>query len=347
MVLLLLDPGADYNSSPIMKELPMLWKQVLNPALTIPYLAEYGGTLAHAFYRRLQGDSGAWAFSFNLSDRCPINCDCYWRAQNRVTELTDNEVAYFFNEKRDQGYLHVNIIGGEPYVRPDLLERVCGILPFSWVVTSGTTPLRKLRHATQVISIDGATAETHNAVRKSKGLYERIVKNVSKAKQSGIGPLFIHTVLNHVNHRQIGEILKVWSENGLVQGVLVSTLTPIKGAGDDGLRLLRSERAWIVEELHRLKLIYGDFLMLTEAMIDRLHPEHTAGLNPEICSTARLIESFDAAGERIKQCILSEKADCTECGCVVTIMSESSPKHPYRELLESMRYFGRMTSIAS
>lgn len=324
----------------------MLASEVWNPRLIVPFLIDNGPVLVRGFKRRLS-DGKPFAFSFNVSDRCPINCDCYWRAQARVKELTDDEVTTFFQEKRSEGYVHVNLIGGEPYVRPALLEKIAGIIPFAWLVTSGTAPLRRLRHTTHIISIDGAAAETHDRVRKSRGLYDRIQKNVRRAREEGIGPIFLHTVLNRLNYREIGGILREWSGNGLAQGVLISTMTPIQGSGDDSMHLSRDERVWIVSELHRLKPIFGDFMVITEAMIDRLHPDHTQLLSPEVCSTAQFIESYDAAGQRIKQCILSEKADCSECGCVVTTMSENPSQNFYRDLGEMVRYFARLTSVAS
>lgn len=275
--------------------------------------------------RFARNDNSPYVFSFNIADRCPIGCNCYWRAQARVTELEDHEVVEFFQEKRKAGYVLANIVGGEPYVRPKLLEQVAGIIPFNWLITSGTTPLRRLRRTTHVISIDGGSAEMHNRVRRSQGLYERIVKNLGRARSSGEFPAFIHTTLNAWNYREIGEVCRIWSSNGLADGILVSTLTPIREAGDDGLRLSRVQRGWIVDELLRLKTEYGNFMLQTPGMLRLLHPDHTATLSPETCSVSRFVESYDAAGKRIPQCILSDKADCSECGCVVsTFMSDKS-----------------------
>ena len=138
--------------------------------------------------------------------------------------------------------------------------------------------------------------------------------------------------MNAVNFREIGKILATWSSNGLADGIDISTLTPIKGAGDEGFRLSREQRIWIVDELLRLKGEFKNFLLMTEGMIHSLHPDHTERLNPETCDTAKWIESYDAAGKRMPQCILSEKADCRECGCVITTTSNST--QPTR--LESM-----------
>ncbi len=311
----------------------------------ISSVRHYLPVLLKGAYRRLANDA-PYVFSFNIADRCPIGCTCYWRAQARVPELSDEEVVEFFQRKRNDGYVLANIVGGEPYVRPELLERVAGIVPFSWLVTSGTTPLRRLRRTTHVVSIDGASAETHDRVRRSNGLYARILKNLHRVRADGGFLAFIHTTLNALNYHEISAICATWKNNGLADGILVSTLTPIRGAGDDGLRLSREQRVWIVGELLRLKEEHRGFLLQTEGMIRLLHPDHTANLSPETCGTARLVESYDATGHRIPQCILSEKADCRECGCVVTtIMSDTIRPSRIGSTIDMMALSTRLSGL--
>ena len=267
----------------------------------------------------------AWSFSFNVTDRCPIGCSCYWRAQARVKELDDDSIAAFFHGMRRQGFVHATLIGGEPYVNPRLLERITPIMPTNWIVTSGTTPLRWFPKTTHMISIDGKDAATHNSVRQSAGLFERIEKHLSSARTQWRGefPAFAHCVLNAINFQQIGDILTYWSGNQLLDGVVFSTATPIRDAKDNHLRLSEKSRDWIVEELMRQKRRFGDFLCNTESMIQDVHPLETKQQTPETCGTAQLTQSFDTAGDRIKRCILSEKADCSECGCVITAIYTS------------------------
>src|ERR1043166_1651497 len=129
------------------------------PAILLPFLRQHFPVVVKGAYRRaIRGLP--YAFSFNLADRCPVGCDCYWRAQARVAELTDEQVIAFFRRKRHDGYVHANIVGGEPYVRPELLSKVAGIIPFNWVITSATTPLRRLRSTTHIVSVDGASSDT-------------------------------------------------------------------------------------------------------------------------------------------------------------------------------------------
>jgi MoaA/NifB/PqqE/SkfB family radical SAM enzyme len=280
-----------------------------------------------------------WSFSFNVSDRCPINCDCYWRAQARVTEMSDDEVYRFFIDMRKRGYLHVALIGGEPYVRPQLLSRIAGVMPASWLITSGTSPLRYFERTTHIISIDGKDATTHDGIRKSKGLFQRILNNLGKARQQwgASFPAFGHSVLNARNYRQIGDILHFWRDNGLLDGVVFSMATPIEGAHDDQLRLSSTEHQWIMEELVRQKAIHGDFLSMSTSMIRHFDPRRIALQSPATCRTAQTVPSFSADGKRIEKCVLSPKSDCTSCGCVITTILDGI-YHPNTETIRMVNH---------
>lgn len=182
-------------------------------------------------------------------------------------------------------------------------------------------------------------------MRKSKGLYDRIVKNLTTTRATGDFPAFIHTTLNALNYKEIARIVKVWAANGLADGIMVSTLTPIRDSGDESFRLSREQRIWIVDELVRIKKEFPRFVCMTEPMIRRLHPDHTSQFHPAICDTAKWIESYDAAGKRIPQCILSDKADCKECGCVVTTMSDGTQKASLRCMIETARTMSKLFTL--
>jgi molybdenum cofactor biosynthesis enzyme MoaA len=293
--------------------------------------------LARLLYRGVSGKEVG--FSFNVAERCPVGCQCYWRERLErmealgrdlaAEEMTDEAAVMFFQDMHDRGYLLATLVGGEPYVRPDLLAKLTPIIPANWLVTSGTTPLRRFPRTTHFVSIDGADAETHNTIRRSKRLFERIERNLDRIRSEGDFPAFAHTVLNAWNLHQIGGILEWGTTTNLVDGVMFSTMTPIRGSGDDLLRLSHEQREEVVRELVRQKEHYGDFLLNTNEMIERFHPDFTANQTPESCGTARHVASFDGSGERIGQCILGENADCTQCGCVITAMMETTFPRPH------------------
>ena len=199
----------------------------------------------------------------------------------------------------------------------------------SWVVTSATTPLMVLPKTTHFISIDGKDASTHDGIRKTSGLYDRVLKNLTAIRRTNKFPAYIHTVLNTQNYRQIEEILHVWRNNRLADGVIFSIMTRIRNSGcDDDLLLNNSQQKWVIKELLKQKKIFGEFLCMTKKMILMYEPERTRQQKPASCATARFISSFDASGEKIPQCIFSDKGDCSKCGCVITTMIDAITHFP-------------------
>ncbi|KKR92366.1 MAG: hypothetical protein UU73_C0006G0014 [Candidatus Daviesbacteria bacterium GW2011_GWA1_41_61] len=259
--------------------------------------------------------------SLNLSEHCPNDCSCYWKAQPRVPEMSDEKVLQFIKKRKKEGMVHVTYVGGEPYMRPKLLQDVVKIMPVNWVVTSGLIPLRRLEKTSHFISVDGVDADTHNKIRGKLGLYEKLVSNLTQAREQGIDRLYIHTVLNAANVDQLEEIFQRWSTNRLADGMFFSTHTPISGVNDEHLHLSKTQREAVVGRLLALQVQDPDhFLKMTPEMIRRLHPDFTAKLTPQNCGAARYVASYYGNGERISQCVLSSKAKCSECGCLVMAM---------------------------
>jgi hypothetical protein len=296
-----------------------------------------------AFAKLLRRKS--FSFSLNVAETCPIGCACYWKvfigpkvsevsqaavrdgapvANRHLTTpvMSSEEMAVFVRARIREGHVSATYVGGEPYVNPSHLAAITPLLQ-NWIVTSGTTPLRNFP-STHFISVDGVDAKTHDFVRGSEGLFARIIKNLTSARtQFEFFPAYIHLVLNSVNHKQLEDILAYWKENGLVDGVFVSTATTIRGVAAPHMRLTQSQRESIVERLLKAKKGFGNFLCVSTDMIEALHPDATRGMTPDKCGTATFIDSYDGWGNRIPQCILGRDADCEDCGCTITGLTET------------------------
>jgi hypothetical protein len=57
---------------------------------------------------------------------------------------------------------------------------------------------------------------------------------------------------------------------------------------------------------------------MSSQMIGHLHPDKVRRQVASECKTSTLVESFQADATKIDQCVLSSKADCSGCGCVIT-----------------------------
>ena len=261
-----------------------------------------------------------FGFSFNVSSSCPVNCSCYWRAEGREgkPELSFDETFRFFERKRNEGFVLATWVGGEPLVRPHaFLQELATVMPANWLVTSATNKIPQLAKTTVFVSIDGKDAATHDAVRGMQGLYDRIHRRLRDAQAQFGLQVFIHTVLNRLNHDQIPDILEHWYDSGLAKGVTFSTVTPIAGA-DPNLLLDDDMRRFVVAELLLRKQQFGRFLAMTPDMIRMYRGSYVRLQTEETCPTARFVESFDADGTRIPKCIFGAEGDCSGCGCVIT-----------------------------
>lgn len=295
-----------------------------------------GIPLAARFYQRIRNNQKVGA-SINITGRCPIGCSCYWREQRardydipvtdiralnlagKKVEMSDDKLLSLLHRLREQGYLLVKLVGGEPYVRRDLLPRLTGILPWTWLATSGTTPLVRLTRTTQFISIDGADSKTHDEVRQSPGLFERIIKNLRTAKEEAIPHLHIHMVLNLLNYSQAERVIENFClRERLVGSVTFSLHTSTSGEEGKHLQLPQEQWQYSVNTLRQIQRQYPKLVSMSPAMIDRLEWNHVTQQTPATCPTATFVDSIAEDGSLIPQCIFGPNANCSQCGCVIT-----------------------------
>ena len=147
---------------------------------------------------------------WEITRACPLACrHCRAEAiQSRSPEeLTTEEGIAFIERLKDFGapWPHLILTGGDPLRRPDLLELVraarergigSSLAPSASVdLTAGI--LRELKAAgTQAISLslDGSTAELHDAFRGVPGTYAETLRAARDVRAAGI-PLQINTLV--------------------------------------------------------------------------------------------------------------------------------------------------------
>lgn len=117
---------------------------------------------------------------WEITNACNLRClHCYVAANEKLEkELDTNEALRLVEELDNTGVTDITISGGEPFLRSDLWRIIEEIksrrIPFS-VYTNGTLlndkRIRRLAEyniKTISVSLDGATAETHNFVQNAK-----------------------------------------------------------------------------------------------------------------------------------------------------------------------------------
>ncbi|MFN7975015.1 MAG: radical SAM protein [Acidobacteriota bacterium] len=249
--------------------------------------------------------------SIDVSNECNLRCEhCYFFEQDWKNEWPLARWQEKFEELRANGFpfLQCTFVGGEPLLRPELIDLGRRYFKKCWVVTNGTIPIPAWKNVTWYVSVDGT--KPYCEALRGKGIYERIKKH---ADRSDIN-IRTATVVTKTNHECLEELVAEWYQTR-VQGMVFDFYTPIAGLDEElwpGFEL----RDRIIDRLLLLKKRYGDFLMTSSRVFELMRSGRTKDVTDN-CRFAAKAFAFSPTGEMKEKCMLGPKADCDRCGCVV------------------------------
>jgi len=155
---------------------------------------------------------------FYLTDSCNLRCRHCWIAPDYHS---DNDGCQFLSleiyraiirQAKPMGLSTVKLTGGEPLLHPDIMEiidiarenRLRLNVETNGVLLSDSIAKRIASGGTPGISVslDGATAETHEWVRGVEGCFDLAVQGIKNAVAAGLETQVIMTVMR----RNVGEI---------------------------------------------------------------------------------------------------------------------------------------------
>ena len=218
---------------------------------------------------------GPYMAEFDITYRC--NCRCRmcqrWNDPRRES-LTLSDYRRLAAEFKGLAVHQISIAGGEPLVRPDVFEIIGAFAEAGLSVNLCTNGmlLERLRDrvaacgATCVtVSLDGATAETHDAIRGIDGSYaviERGIHRLLTVDRRQRPVLRVRMTISNHNQHQINAFHAKW--HGVADDIL---LQPVHHCGDafyTGLPPadLRLDPAVLRDQLHGTCLS-GDGYMRT------------------------------------------------------------------------------------
>lgn len=190
------------------------------------------------------------AVTYRCNARCAV-CDI-WKSDARVDdEMTPADYAWLPTSLRS-----VNVSGGEPFMRDDLVDVVSvirGACPRARVVvsTNGLMPERiegmmsEMLDVAVRVSVDGV-GEVHDEIRGVPGCYEKAMDTVSRLKALGIEDLGLAATSSERNTGELLRVKKVADEMGISFIASAAHSSPIFFGSHDDDRP-RSEGA--VEEI--------------------------------------------------------------------------------------------------
>jgi radical SAM protein with 4Fe4S-binding SPASM domain len=195
---------------------------------------------------RTVDDFKPYLVALNLTKRCNLKCaHCYLDATTKAAggddELTTDECVRLIDQiaEVNKGCLLV-ITGGEPLVRPDILDIARYAVKLGFMVVFGTNGmLIDDRMATQLveigvmgvgISIDSLDPQKHNAFRGVPGAWEAAVAGIEASKRNGL-QFQVHFSAQPMNYQELPAVVE-WA-HGLGARVLNVFFMVCTGRGEE------------------------------------------------------------------------------------------------------------------
>jgi MoaA/NifB/PqqE/SkfB family radical SAM enzyme len=166
---------------------------------------------------------GPTCLGLEITDRCDLACAHCLRQvvpphSSRARDLDPRLVARLCAEAREIGITSVGLTGGEPMLHPQFLEIVDTIvdagLEYHFLSNGlglpellprwSSRPERRARLRDVCVSVDGATARTHERIRGT-GTFRRTLAGIAVLRAQGI-PFSILHCINRVNRHEIDQM---------------------------------------------------------------------------------------------------------------------------------------------
>lgn len=230
-------------------------------------------TVERASASRPSTEASGVKLIFELTSLCNFSCTHCIREEGEPGFLPVSLVETVLAETRRYGNVnYVAFTGGEPTLHPEfasLLELVAGHGYRFGFVTNGwrfaektlaqVKPHREhLAHVT--FSIDGASEETHDTLRRRKGSFRRLMQAITLCRFNGIG-VHVNMVVTRANRGELQAMALLASRLGC-DALLYGHCQPTPHATAAGLVLDTGERRQVEEEIGRLQSLFRMTILL-------------------------------------------------------------------------------------
>lgn len=258
--------------------------------------------------------------SVDVTNQCNLRCaHCYFFEQDHSSNLSLEQWQSHFERMKGDGFrfFQCTWVGGEPLLRPDVIELGRRYFKYNTVTTNGSLPLPDWKDVSWYISVDG-NKEHHEKMRNSPGLYETIKRTI--AQSNGL-KITIACCITSENYLELSEFIDEWGANPKVRNIVFSFFTPVRSL-DDSLWLGWEEKDQVLDFLIKKKKVYGDFIVNSPRALKLMKSDMSRTVTDN-CPFAEKSFAFNPAGKLKEPCMLGPKADCDRCGCVVPFYLQS------------------------
>jgi len=263
--------------------------------------------------------------SADIINVCNLHCThCYWWLNRKENEeLTVDQWKEIIDTKFKKNHVFIiTLVGGEPTLRPDVIELFVKEFPKRVsIVSNGTYQLKKYNDLYFYwISVDG-TQEAHDSIR-GKGAYALTRKNildyVEKNGDNAWKDIWISMTINSLNYKTVPDVIEEWRD--YVNKIGFQFHTPFT-KGDPLWLPFGPERTKVVDDIISMIDKYDDqYIINPKSQLELMKKNWGGkGTTPIDCPTWAIL-SVDHMGREKKPCCIgsAEKNSmapiCEDCG---------------------------------
>lgn len=194
-----------------------------------------------------------WLATYACNLSCPY---CEASAGSAASnELTTIEAKTFIDDLFGMGVKHLFISGGEPLVRPDIIELmgyanekriIIGLATNGYLVEEMWDELKGLKYLLYFTSIDGPR-ELHDKVRGKRGSFDRALHALERFEEIGVNMRLVNTVVHPGNIGQLDDLLGIIKASSATLWHLTPTANVGRAEGVDKYSLDGDELRFVVD----------------------------------------------------------------------------------------------------
>ncbi len=279
-------------------------------------------------YRAIEGDG--MRVMWEITSRCNMHCRHCFATPSPERDLPLSTVLDILRSMADAGVRKVAITGGEPLMRDDALRILSyiaelGMLPK--LLTNGVLIDRAVvEHLAAIdgievsVSIDGATAKTHDSIRRCRGAFDRVMQSLRLLAEYPAVQLNTTCVVTSLNQGDLPQIVEI-ARSFSAQSVNFSALLDVAGVDLPHIRAYRTRcplsadvTAEVLRSAAEARARYSDIAVRTIGLTSgdrvRCPAGHTVvyvdpqgGIHP--CSLGRLAEPASLLAESFESALAS------------------------------------------
>jgi len=179
---------------------------------------------------------------WDITYRCNFRCiQCYSDAGVQyVDELSYEEVVNIIGQLVRAKVFYVYFLGGEPFIRSDFLDILdkcnqmsLGIMISTngWFITPEVASRIENAGVSHIrVSIDGATATTHDTIRRKRGSFQQAWRAVSMLQRTKIPTVGISCTVMESNFHEVEPLVEMAIKEGVKELQLVQLCCTGRGA---------------------------------------------------------------------------------------------------------------------